>query len=152
MAAKKTIVAIIIGIIIIGFTVFYFADNPVLTVALNTIIMDQDMIEKNIFEYYKKHLNREPDISGLSHFKQRILEGQSFEWVEEQIQNSEEAKVLRFNIEIESKITEFYNTYLKRQPDPEGMIYWKQQVLDGKSYDWIENEFKNSEEAKLNLE
>ena len=112
------------------------------------MIMDENQIDKNIFEYYEEHMNRKPGITDLKYYKQKVLEGQSFEWVEEQIENSEEAKAIK----IESKITEFHNNYLKRQPDSVGMSYWKQQVLDGKSYDWIENEFKNSEEAKLNLE
>jgi len=111
--------------------------------------MDKELIESKISEYYQNYLNREPDPAGLGFYKQRILEGNSFEWVEEQIKNSNEAKAIQFELEFEQKINEFYNKYLNREPDVEGLEYYKQEIIEGASYDSIESEFKNSDEAKI---
>ena len=149
MVSKKPILAVIIVVIVVGFAISYFADSPVLIVGINSLTMDKELIESKISEYYQNYLNREPDSAGLGFYKQRILEGNSFEWVEEQIKNSNEAKAIQFELEFEQKINEFYHKYLNREPDAEGLKYYKQEIIGGVSYDSIESEFKNSDEAKI---
>jgi len=75
--------------------------------------------------------------------------GESYQSIEELFKNSDETKSFQFGLEVEAKITEFYHKYLNREPDVEGLNYWKQKIFEGESYDWVENEFKNSEEAQL---
>ena len=135
---KKLIIVVIIGIVLIGSFASYLLFPQVYTVAYNRLTLDQDFIDFKINELYGKYLNREADLMGLGHFKQRVLEGESFDWVENEIKNSEEGFVVGL-----------YDKYLLRHPDADGLNYWIQQILEGKSYDWVENEFKNSEEYKM---
>ncbi len=50
---------------------------------------------------------------------------------------------------IEHEIKKLYNEILQRDPDPDGLKHWQNQISnEGKSIDWVENMLKNSEEAK----
>jgi len=140
VVSKKLIFLIIIGVIVVGFAIFYFAYYPVLV---------QEQVESKISEYYQKYLNREPDSNGLSHYKQIVLEGNSLEWVEEQIKNSHEAQIVKFRSEVKPDLAEFYTKYLERDLDHEGLNYFSQMMLEGKSLEWVENEINHSPEAQV---
>ena len=51
-------------------------------------------------------------------------------------------------LENEKKIHGLYEKYLFRKADPEGLFYFQRHLLGGKSFEWLENELKTSEEAK----
>ena len=50
--------------------------------------------------------------------------------------------------QIEDEITQLYKTHLNREPDSAGMDLYKRAILDGKSYQWVKETMKNSEEGK----
>ena len=50
--------------------------------------------------------------------------------------------------QIEYEITQLYKTHLNREPDSAGMDLYKRAILDGKSYQWVKETMKNSEEGK----
>ena len=54
-------------------------------------------------------------------------------------------------LENEKKIHGLYEKYLFRKADPEGLFYFQRHLLGGKSFEWLENELKTSEEAKRML-
>jgi len=64
-----------------------------------------------------------------------------FEFTKEPSSNNE--------LEIDSKITELYNKFLQRDPDSIGLNYFRYQIINGKSFTWLENELKNSKEYKM---
>jgi len=114
------------------------------------IFYDDYKISSSIHSYYIEFLKREPDSFELAEYKTQFLEnGKTLEWIEQDIKNSQEAKYLNNNAELERNITEYYIKYLHRTPDLPGLIYFKTQFLEnGKTLEWIEQAIKNSEEAK----
>jgi len=46
------------------------------------------------------------------------------------------------------KISELYTKHLHRKEDQEGIDYFENQILEGKSLDWVEELMSNSEEGK----
>jgi low affinity Fe/Cu permease len=80
----------------------------------------------------------------LHYYTTKILEGNSYEWAENEIKNSHEKKIF----DIKSKITSLYQKYLERAPDVVGLHYYTTKILEGNSYEWAENEIKNSTEKK----
>ena len=50
--------------------------------------------------------------------------------------------------ELEFKISQFYVNYLHREPSLSDLKYWKQLIQQEKKLSSIENEIKNSDEAK----
>ncbi len=137
MQKKSVIITSGVGIILLSFLVLMVSGSSVVFI-FNSVIMDDKQIEYEITQLYKTHLNREPDYAGMNSYKHNILEGKSYQWVEESIKNSEEAK-----------ISELYNKYLKRSPDNDGLKYYIQKLRDGVSLDSIGQEIKNSHEAFL---
>ena len=138
MQKKSVIISSCVGIILLSFLVLTVSDSSVGTFIFNSIMMDDEQIEYEITQLYKTYLNREPDITGMNSFKHNILQGKSYQWVEESIKNSEE-----------TKISKLYNHYLKRNPDVDGLHYYTQKLRDGISLDTIELEIQNSHEAFL---
>jgi len=107
--------------------------------------------EKKIHGLYEKYLFRKADPEGLFYFQRHLLGGKSFEWLENELKTSEEAQSAQKGKELEPKIIILYKKYLRREPDLAGMNYFKKAILDGKSFEWLENELKTSEEAKRML-
>ena len=77
------------------------------------------------------YLRRAPDIEGLNYYLQRLQEGESYRSIEELFINSDESKPIQFELEVEAKITEFYHKYLNREPDSEGLNFYKQKIILG---------------------
>ena len=74
-----------------------------------------------------------------------MKEGKSIEEIENLIKNSEEYKSLKINTK---EITNLYLKLLERQPDIEGLNYYRNLLKEGKSIEEIENLIKKSEEYK----
>lgn len=55
-------------------------------------LQDKNKVRVKISEIFTKHLHREPDSGGLDYFENQIIEGKSFEWIENIIENSGEGK------------------------------------------------------------
>ena len=130
---------------------------------LNDKNWDKSFLEKNIISsesktflknqhkimgIYQNYLSRNPDVDGMEYFSDKLLQGKSLEWVENEIKNSDELKLLISKRKSEFKIIEFYQNYLSRNPDVDGMEYFSDKLLQGKSLEWVENEIKNSDEKK----
>jgi len=49
---------------------------------------------------------------------------------------------------MDKKITEIFHKYLFREPDHESFTYFKQQIMNGMSYEWFEGVLKNCDESK----
>ena len=63
-----------------------FNDNRL----LDFITPEQDKLRQKIMELYQTYLHREPDITDLNYWEEKIFEGKSIPWIEEQMRNSEE--------------------------------------------------------------
>jgi len=71
------------------------------------------------------------------------------DFLEEEIMKYPEASNYVNGKKYEAKIKELYKKYLDRlDVKQEELNHWTLQILYGKSLEWIEEQFKNSEEAK----
>jgi tetratricopeptide (TPR) repeat protein len=55
-------------------------------------IQNESKIRNKISELFIKHLHRNADLEGLDYYEKKISEGRSFQWIEENLANSEEGK------------------------------------------------------------
>ena len=101
-----------------------------------------------ITELYQKYLSRNPDLYSMEYFLLKLLQGKTLEWVENEMKNSDEVKLLVSKKETKLKITKLYQKYLSRNPDLDGMEYFILKLSQGKTLEWVENEMKNSDEKK----
>ena len=56
--------------------------------------------------------------------------------------------LLNFEFEYAEIIEKMYQKYLERLPEKEGMLYWRNFLKNGKSFEWFEEQVINSPEAK----
>lgn len=108
-------------------------------------IVENNNVESKITDLYHKILNRDPDAVGLAYYKDQVLtKGKSLDWVENDLQSSNEARSL--------EITQLYLKILNREPDAVGQAYYLEQLQNGKSIGWVESSIMNSTEAKSLLQ
>jgi len=101
---------------------------------------DERQIILQIGKIYSETLNRDADPTGLAHWKNEIHNGKSLDSIRDEIKKYPESI---------QKINEFYNKILHRNAEPTGLIFWtNRNVIDGLSFEQIEQLFKNSPEAK----
>ena len=144
------IIISVVCIISLSFLVLIVSGSSV-TIVFNSVIMDDKQIEDEITQLYKTHLNREPDSAGMDLYKYAILDGKSYQWVEETIKNSEEGKAFDMQSKISTYqkfITNTYQKYLDKDPNEINLDYYTTKMLEGDSYLLIESEIKNSEEGE----
>ena len=150
MQKKSVIITSGVGIILLSFLVLMVSGSSVVFI-FNSVIMDDKQIEDEITQLYKTHLNREPDSAGMDLYKHAILDGKSYQWVEETMKNSEEGKSLDMQSKIsiyQKFITNTYQKYLDKDPNEISLDYYTTKMLEGDSYLLIESEIKNSEEGE----
>ena len=64
--------------------------DPIGNKILDFITPEQNKLRQKIMELYQTYLHREPDITDLNYWEEKIFEGKSIPWIEEQMKNSEE--------------------------------------------------------------
>ena len=144
------IIISVVSIILLSFLVLIVSGSSI-TFVFNSVIMDDKQIEDEITQLYKSHLNREPDSAGMDLYKHAIVDGKSYQWVEETMKNSEEGKSLDMQSKIsryQKFITNTYQKYLDKDPNEISLDYYTTKMLEGDSYLLIESEIKNSEEGE----
>jgi len=72
--------------------------------------------------------------------------------VEYYLRNSKKFEKLTIELEKELEVAELYYNILERMPDKEGLLFFKNQLLQNtKSLEWVANELRNSNEFKEKL-
>ena len=105
--------------------------------------------EAQIELFYKKYLNRIPDLNEIKHWQIKIFEKKNSEFLEEEIIKSSEAQAIIQGKKYEIDIKKLFKKYLDRNNvKPEELNSYSQQIVNGKSLKTIEEEIKNSDECK----
>jgi len=91
-----------------------------------------------IEEQYEKGLDRGSDEEGMSYWLKDLATGQSRENVAANIRRSDE-----FSTQAEDYLEGVYENILERDPDVEGLDYWKEQLTSG-------NQTREEVEANIN--
>lgn len=105
--------------------------------------------EKTIEELYDKYLARNPDLDEIKFWQKFFLKGETKQSIEEKIKKSSEAKINISIKELEPKIVDLFRRILDRKnPSRDEINYFKNEIIEGKSIKWVEEQIKNSNEAK----
>jgi hypothetical protein len=91
-----------------------------------------------IEEQYEEGLDRGSDAGGMSYWLKDLATGQSREDVASNIRRSDE-----FSTQAEDYLDGLYENILERDPDAEGLDYWKEQLTSG-------NQTREDVEANIN--
>jgi tetratricopeptide (TPR) repeat protein len=105
--------------------------------------------ETQIELFYKKYLNRIPDLDEIKHWQIKIFKKDNSEFLENEIMESSEAQINIQGKKYEADIKKLFKKYLDRKNlKQEELNAYSQQILNGKSLKTIEEEIKNSDEGK----
>ncbi len=64
--------------------------DPIANRILDFVTPQKNKLREKIMELYQKYLHREPDFDDLNYWEEKILQGKSIPWIEDQMKNSEE--------------------------------------------------------------
>ena len=111
-----------------------------------------------ITHYYTSILGRDPDAAGLAYWQQQIAQSQAqgldvksvFREIAGDFFNSPE--YLANNTSNTQFITNLYRTFLQRDPDPEGIAFWLNQLVQGVSRNTVISGFLYSIEFTTFME
>ena len=92
-----------------------------------------------IEEQYEEGLDRGSDAGGMSYWLKDLATGQSREDVASNIRRSDE-----FSTQAEDYLDGLYENILERDPDDEGLAYWKEQLTSG-------NQTREDVEENINM-
>jgi uncharacterized protein YbcI len=132
---------------------------------------NRSQIEAEIGRYYQQILGRNPDSNGLRNYADAVQDNRmSLEQVRNEITNSPEARNRGYNnnnrndnrnnrndnrnnrnnrSQIEDQISRYYQQFLGRNPDSNGLKNYADAVQDNRmSLDQVRNEIANSPEAR----
>lgn len=88
--------------------------------------------EKELAELYVAILGRAPDAGGLAYWLRDVESGATLEQIGINWFNEQPEVLQKYeNLDTEGFIAEAYQNAFGRQPDPEGLEYWKPQVASG---------------------
>jgi len=105
----------------------------------------KDYAKNTLTGYYQQYLGRDPDPSGLSHYQNRFSSGQAtLQQIASDIGGSEESKKYAKNT-----LTDYYQQYLGRAPDPSGLRFYQDRFSSGRAtLPQIASEIQGSTEAQ----
>jgi hypothetical protein len=111
--------------------------------------MDQQTAENDVREVYHNILGRDVDDEGLTHYRDRLTQGQqSVRDVVRELAHSPEyrERFIDTHPSPPDQITLAYKQFLGRDPDSEGLETYKQQIATGKKIDDVINDLIGSKE------
>ena len=118
------------------------------------VALSSDGIEGQAYRIYKAALDREPDSGGLSYWIAQMDQGISLAELSAQFINSVEFRdKYGLNPSNEKFITMLYNNVLDRDPDPDGLAWWVEE-MDSKperTPQQVLAEFSESDENQNNV-
>lgn len=85
---------------------------------------------------YREVLGREPEEAGLNHWTNTPY---TIKEMRRHIVQTEEGR---------GRVTHFYNTLLCRKPDAPGLEYWVNNLAEGRTLDWVREQFLASPERQ----
>lgn len=112
---------------------------------------DHGNLDKYIENLYECILGRTYDEEGLNYWREQIISGQNYNAASAaRIGFFESNEYLNKNTDNEQFVTDCYHTFLNREPEPEGLAYWREKLDSGEysRQDVIESGFGESEEFK----
>ena len=106
-----------------------------------------------ICKLYFMLFNENPDPNMLkSLLKIFHAHNDSIDYLETNLRDSDQFKLLSKTLEIELEISELYYILLNRKPDVNGLTFFKNQMIKyDKSLNWVDETLKNSDEYKSKI-
>ena len=111
--------------------------------------MDQQTAENDLRNAYHQVLGRDIDAEGLTHYRDRLTQGQqTVRDVVRELAHSPEfhERLIDTHPSPPDQITLAYKQFLGRDPDSEGLETYKQQMASGKKIDDVINDLIGSQE------
>ena len=111
--------------------------------------MDQQTAENDLRNAYHQVLGRDIDAEGLTHYRDRLTQGQqTVRDVVRELAHSPEfhERFIDTHPSTPDQITLAYKQFLGRDPDSEGLETYKQQMASGKKIDDVINDLIGSQE------
>lgn len=111
--------------------------------------MDQQTAENDLRNAYHQVLGRDIDAEGLTHYRDRLTQGQqTVRDVVRELAHSPEfhERFIDTHPSTPDQITLAYKQFLGRDPDSEGLETYKQQMSSGKKIDDVINDLIGSQE------
>ena len=111
--------------------------------------MDQQTAENDLRNAYHQVLGRDIDAEGLTHYRDRLTQGQqTVRDVVRELAHSPEfhERFIDTHPSQPDQITLAYKQFLGRDPDSEGLETYKQQMSSGKKIDDVINDLIGSQE------
>lgn len=111
--------------------------------------MDAQTADNDLRTAYQQVLGREIDEEGLTHYRDRLTQGQqTVREVVRELAHSPEYKqrFVETHPAPPDQITQAYKQFLGRDPDSEGLETYKQQMAGGKPIDTVIDDLIGSQE------
>lgn len=111
--------------------------------------MDQQTAENDLRNAYHQVLGRDIDAEGLTHYRDRLTQGQqTVRDVVRELAHSPEfhERFIDTHPSPPDQITLAYKQFLGRDPDSDGLENYKQQMASGKKIDDVINDLVGSQE------
>jgi len=106
----------------------------------------KDYAKNTLTGYYQQYLGRDPDEGGLSHYQNKFSSGQAtLQQIASEIGSSPEGKDYSKNA-----LTDYYQQYLGRDPDPSGLSHYQNKFSSGQAtLSQIASEIQGSPEGQI---